>query len=208
MTTFLVIKRMKEDRTYMPGEVLVDPERSGILVERGYLTIVPDDYGKKLEALEEMGARRPSVQEALDAGYSEEAAKSLAAGRDTKKVREETEKINERLSRRDARPDLAKIAELLGSTEAEVLELSDEEYDEVVKENLVNSATGDQPVVPPVGDEPSKGTDAGPDKPIKDPNSAEAVVDRDTLGTAEEVMGNGGDGNPGADGSNLNEDEK
>lgn len=45
MPTYLVEKRMKEDRVYLPGEVLVDPDINvDVLRARGYLTIVPDGY--------------------------------------------------------------------------------------------------------------------------------------------------------------------
>lgn len=53
MTAYLVNKTVKEDRVHYKGEILVDPfdERTtGILLDRGYLTIVPDNYqGAKAE---------------------------------------------------------------------------------------------------------------------------------------------------------------
>lgn len=48
MTTYLVVKRMQEDRDYLPGEVLKDPDIPvGILMQRGYLQIVPDNFRSK-----------------------------------------------------------------------------------------------------------------------------------------------------------------
>lgn len=79
MTTYLVAKRMVEDRVYLPGEVLVDPENAEILRARGYLTIVPDDFNSPAPGAK-VQPRRPTVEESLVAGYSQEAAEALANG--------------------------------------------------------------------------------------------------------------------------------
>jgi hypothetical protein len=44
MATYLVLKRVKEDTVSLPGELLVDPPNAQLLIERGYLTPVPDNY--------------------------------------------------------------------------------------------------------------------------------------------------------------------
>lgn len=44
MASYLILKRIKEDRVYLPNEVLVDPPNVGTLIKRGYLIPVPDDY--------------------------------------------------------------------------------------------------------------------------------------------------------------------
>lgn len=44
MSTYLVTKRIKEDRVYLPGEMLVDPLNADILMARGFLTPVPDNF--------------------------------------------------------------------------------------------------------------------------------------------------------------------
>lgn len=73
---------------YTPGEILVDPPFAAILMDRGYLQPVPDDftaptpvaprsYGRPSQPKEE---RRPTVEEALAAGNSQEDAEALAAG--------------------------------------------------------------------------------------------------------------------------------
>lgn len=145
MTTYVVVKRMQEDRLYMPGEVLVDPPNVGILLHRGFLQIVPDDYGKQVEVAS-TASRPPTFQEAVDMGHSEEAAKSLSAGRETKKVLAEREKINARTALREARgaDELERLAVILGTNAEGVLDLTDEEYEEVLKENpkpLVDAPT-------------------------------------------------------------------
>ena len=45
MSTWLVTKRMNEDRIYLPGEILVDPDLNvRLLMERGHLAPVPDNF--------------------------------------------------------------------------------------------------------------------------------------------------------------------
>jgi len=44
MSSYLVVKRIREDRTYLPGEMLVDPPAAAILMERGFLLPVPDNF--------------------------------------------------------------------------------------------------------------------------------------------------------------------
>jgi hypothetical protein len=47
LPTYLVLKRINEDRIYEEGEVLVDPpfaDSADLLIKRGYLQIVPDNY--------------------------------------------------------------------------------------------------------------------------------------------------------------------
>lgn len=46
MPHYLVLKRTVHDWTSLPGEILVDPDarEAGILMERGFITPVPDNY--------------------------------------------------------------------------------------------------------------------------------------------------------------------
>lgn len=161
MTTYLVMKRMKEDRVFMPGEVLVDPVRAERLVERGYLAIVPDDYAEKRAAAEAAGSR-PSIQSLLDRGYSEKAAKSIASGKDPmpKYVQEETERIEAREALREERgaDELERLAALLGTTAEAVLDLSDEEYEEVLAENPAPAESTEPEPVPAIDDQPKPRT--------------------------------------------------
>lgn len=82
MSTYVVLKRMREDRHYMPNEVLVDPDLDvDILMQRGFLQVVPDNYTPpKGKSSEPVGERPPSYEEALAAGYSESVALKLSQG--------------------------------------------------------------------------------------------------------------------------------
>lgn len=46
MATFLVLRKVKEDWESLPGELLVDPDPTvrEVLLSRGYITPVPDNY--------------------------------------------------------------------------------------------------------------------------------------------------------------------
>jgi hypothetical protein len=44
MPTYLVLKRVKEDWVSLPGELLVDPPSADILMARGFIVPVPDNY--------------------------------------------------------------------------------------------------------------------------------------------------------------------
>jgi hypothetical protein len=44
MPKYLVLKRVKEDVISLPGEVLTDPSNVDLLIQRGYLIPVPDNY--------------------------------------------------------------------------------------------------------------------------------------------------------------------
>jgi hypothetical protein len=44
MPTYLVLKRVKEDWVSLPGELLIDPPNFGLLISRGYIIPVPDNY--------------------------------------------------------------------------------------------------------------------------------------------------------------------
>ena len=77
MTTYLVVRRIQEDRSYLPGETVRDPEFDAeILMQRGYLVIVPDDY----RGTSSREPRPPTVDEALAAGYTPEAAERMSKG--------------------------------------------------------------------------------------------------------------------------------
>lgn len=106
MTAYVVNKRMIEDRDYLPGEVLIDPDFDvEILRARGFLTIVPDGYvGSSEEAPKDTEWRKPTVEEALAAGYSQKAAEALAAGtygndpEATAAIDQETDQLDQSLS--------------------------------------------------------------------------------------------------------------
>lgn len=106
MTAYLVNKRMTEDRVYLPNEILIDPDMDvDILRARGFLTIVPDGYvGPGEDAPPKAEDRRPTVEESLAAGYSQEAAEALANGtygQDpelTARIDEETDLLDQNLS--------------------------------------------------------------------------------------------------------------
>lgn len=139
MATYLVIKRMKEDRLFMPGETVVDIPRADILIHRGYIIPVPDDYAEKAAASADEAASRISVQQAMDMGYSEKAAKHIAARTDPlpKYVQEEKEKIDAREALRAQRTpaELDRLAIILKTTAEEVLDLPDDDYAAVLLEN-------------------------------------------------------------------------
>jgi hypothetical protein len=44
MATYLVLKRTMLDWVALPGELLIDPVDQGILMARGFITPVPDNY--------------------------------------------------------------------------------------------------------------------------------------------------------------------
>jgi hypothetical protein len=44
MATYLVLKRVREDWVSLPGELLVDPPTADILLKRGFIVPVPDNY--------------------------------------------------------------------------------------------------------------------------------------------------------------------
>lgn len=147
MTTYLVIKRMKEDRLFMPGETVVDIDRADRLVQRGYLIVVPDDYEQKKAGAQAEATARTSVQQALDMGYSEKAAKHIAAGTKEedlpKYVKEEREKIVARQELREKRTpaELDRLAIILGTTAEGVLDLDDDDYAKVLDENPSSAGT-------------------------------------------------------------------
>jgi len=67
MTTFLVLKRVKEDWVSLPGELLIDPPNSDLLIKRGYLIPVPDEYpGAVSKPSETKGAPTLTVTESLE----------------------------------------------------------------------------------------------------------------------------------------------
>lgn len=170
MTTYRVNKATSiAEGRYGPGDVITDPDRAEILLDRGFISIVPDDYesseeapaktshGSKpepssteestedAEASEESteavtageednaesGDEPPTVEEGLEAGYSQEAAEVLASGESSELVDSETEKIDSLIS---TRPDAVRVAKALGASLDEVAELSDADYDDAVSE--------------------------------------------------------------------------
>lgn len=60
MTTYLVQKRIVADWQSFPGELLIDPTDVEILLARGYITPVPDDYPGII-------SRPPATVEAMQA---------------------------------------------------------------------------------------------------------------------------------------------
>lgn len=97
MSTYVVLKRMYEDRHYMPGEVLVDPDIDvDILMNRGFLQVVPDNYTPPARGSRSSKAeaeRPPSYEEAIAAGYSESASRKLSEGIVDDEVNEETDRL-------------------------------------------------------------------------------------------------------------------
>lgn len=150
MSTYLVIKRLKQrGEDHMPQTLLVDPENAKILMDRGFITPVPDNFtpptsskaSKEDAKLPE--TELPTVDQLLEVGYSQEAAELLASGETSELVESETKVLEEAVN---ARPD---ILELSRATEAKIsvlLELSDEDYQELSREYLggtVGAAAGD-----------------------------------------------------------------
>lgn len=100
----------------MPGEVLVDPIRADVLVERGFIQEVPDDYVSKLpDAQERADKRAEREQKRLD--------------REAKTEEDRIRKEGEALLLAN-RPDAKRLAKKLGSPLDEVFALSDEEYEQ------------------------------------------------------------------------------
>lgn len=141
MPSFVVVKRLTHDREYMPGEILVDlDERSAsILSDRGYITEVGDDIVQKhADATAEAGVKA-TVPNLVAQGYSEKAAEHIAKGTDPlpKYVQEEKAKIEAREARRADRTqaELDRLAPFVNGSADDVLDLSDEDYKDLLDEH-------------------------------------------------------------------------
>lgn len=181
MSSYLVLKRLAAaDGQHFPGEVLVDPDNAGILMERRFIQVVPDDFkpatarsraperagsgarqpstkGKAAVSIGEAPARPeppttttpeppplPTVEEALEAGYSQEGAEALAAGEEAtdeqkQLVESETKALEEALT---ARPEILKLAAATEEKVSSLLELSDDDYKELVRTFLTEPGAG------------------------------------------------------------------
>lgn len=142
MTSYLVKNRLTMgDGHHFPGEVLVDPEGADILLARDLIMPVPEDYKspksskaakpeEKTEEATDNGSEPPTVEQLLEAGYSPKAAALLAQGKTNVLVDNETALIERAMAER---PDAIKLAAAVDSSLGEVMELSDDEYDEAVQ---------------------------------------------------------------------------
>lgn len=113
MTTYLVLKRSIGDK-WMPGMILTDPIRADILVQRGYIQEVPEDYAEKKIKADEKAAKAAAKAEVRD---------EKAEAEEEERIRKEGEALL--LANR---PDAKRLAKKLGAPLDEVFELSDEEY--------------------------------------------------------------------------------
>lgn len=155
MSTYLVLKVMtSEDGKHYPNELLVDPDNAGILMERGFIVPVPDSFTPPGVAKTTKAAKPepktsrapkeapttatttepteplPTVEDFLEAGYSQEAAEALAKGEGSELANNETKLLEEAA---DKRPNAVALSKKLDASVAEVMGLSDEDYSEAVK---------------------------------------------------------------------------
>ena len=165
MSSYLVMKRMRyQGVDYMPGTQLIDPADAVVLMQRGYLVLVPDNFtppspvsvsrasesagskvrhaDSKLDSSESNAAAAsgndnnqttdplPTVDQALEAGYSLGVAEILTLGGWDETAENETKALEEVY---DTRPEALALAKTLDSSLAEIMGLSNEDYEEAVK---------------------------------------------------------------------------
>lgn len=145
MPSFIVVKRLVHDRDYMPGEIMVDPDESqaAVLVGRGYIQEIGDDIAEKHAAAKNEAGSRSTAADFVRQGYSEKAAEHLAKKalddkhEVPKYVEKEREKIEERQKRLDERTqaEVDRLAAAVGGTAEDILDLSDEDYKELLDEH-------------------------------------------------------------------------
>jgi hypothetical protein len=72
MSTYLVTRRVNEDRVYLPGELLVDPPFAGVLMARGYLVPVPDNFVAPRAVAENTGRSKHKLPKTVDLSVASE----------------------------------------------------------------------------------------------------------------------------------------
>lgn len=180
MSTYLVLKRFKHQGIdNMPGSMITGVESASILMERGFISPVPDNFTPppattRARASESAGsgARRPStkaeplprtsavtigtpvgsgqpnnqtnsplptVKQALEAGYSQEAAERMARGEFDPQDENETKALEEAMN---ARPEILDLARATEESLGTLLKESDEDYKELVRTFLTAPGAG------------------------------------------------------------------
>lgn len=151
MPSYIVVKRLQDDRAYMPGEIMVDPhaETAAILVSRGYITEIGDDIADKHANAKLEAGDRSMAADFVRQGYSEKAAEHLAKNAADSKhelpayVQKEKAKVGERQTRLEDRTqaEVDRLSASVGGTADDILDLSDEDYKALLEEHPSQSPT-------------------------------------------------------------------